>query len=235
MPVMVGTFAAMNAMFLSAMVMGTAANAIFLQNTAPFLVYLICVYLLKEPPDRRSFQSILLGMAGVCVIIVGGWEATDSGGINVLLMALGSGITYAMVIIFLRNLKHHSAQWLTTQNQLGSAFTLGLAIMLLWGPTFFLEWVSTPTAKQIAFIGFFGVIQMAMPYWLFTKGLRTVSPQEAGTITLIEPILNPVWSWIVASEVPSDWTLVGGFLILGGLAWRYLPRKRQSNHPPQEA
>jgi drug/metabolite transporter (DMT)-like permease len=58
------------------------------------------------------------------------------------------------------------------------------------------------------------------------RGLRVVSTQEAGVITLLEPLLNPLWAYLVApqKESPTAYTFVGGALILGALAWRYWPR-----------
>jgi drug/metabolite transporter (DMT)-like permease len=76
---MVACFAVMNALFLSAMALGPAANAILMQNTAPFWVYLACVYFLGERADRRSFHAILIGMAGIAVIIGGGWARDGLG------------------------------------------------------------------------------------------------------------------------------------------------------------
>ena len=64
---------------------------------------------------------------------------------------------------------------------------------------------------------------MGLPYWLVARGLRSVSPQEAGTITLLEPLLNPLWAYLAASELPSRFTLIGGAFILGALLWRYWP------------
>jgi hypothetical protein len=57
------------------------------------------------------------------------------------------------------------------------------------------------------------------------RGLRVVSPQEAGVITLLEPLLNPLWAYHVSpeTETPTVFTLVGGALILSALAWRYWP------------
>jgi drug/metabolite transporter (DMT)-like permease len=66
---------------------------------------------------------------------------------------------------------------------------------------------------------------MGLPYWLMSRGLRSVSPQEAGAITLLEPILNPVWAYLVANEEPPLATVFGGLFILGALAWRYWPVK----------
>ena len=67
-----------------------------------------------------------------------------------------------------------------------------------------------------------GAVQLGMPYFLFSKGLETVSLQEASLIALIEPVLNPLWVALVVGEIPSAATLVGGAVILFGLGVRYL-------------
>jgi drug/metabolite transporter (DMT)-like permease len=142
-------------------------------------------------------------------------------------MGLASGFLYGGVILCLRSLRDHSSMWLTTQNHLGSALGLGAAVCLLNGPAYWWGWVTTPTGRQLALLAVFGVVQMGLPYLLFARGLRSVSPQEAGTITLLEPILNPLWAYLISpeTETPPPATWVGGALILGALAWRYMPRK----------
>jgi drug/metabolite transporter, DME family len=224
MPVMVGLFAAMNALFISAIALGTSANAILLQNTAPFFVYIFSVYVLGEPADRRSLYALIIGMAGMIVIVGGGGKFGDR--FDVTLMALGSGLTYAGIILCLRHLRAESSQWLIVQNHLGSAVCLGLAVLLCNGLVFWLDWISTPTFAQFAFLAFFGSVQMGLPYWLFARGLRSVHPQEAGAITLLEPVLNPLWAYLISPETdtPPSTTWIGGTLILGALTYRYLPR-----------
>jgi drug/metabolite transporter, DME family len=119
MPAMVGTFAVMNALFLSAMAFGPAANAILLQNTAPFFVFIVSVFLLGEPADRRSLYALVIGMAGMIVIVAGSGKLGAQ--IDVTLMGLGSGITYAVIVLCLRHMRDESPQWLVVQNHLGSA------------------------------------------------------------------------------------------------------------------
>jgi drug/metabolite transporter (DMT)-like permease len=229
---MVACFAAMNALFLSAMALGPAANAILMQNTAPFWVYLVCVYILGEQSDRRSFHAILIGMTGVGIIIAGGWARDGFGKVEVTAMGLASGFLYGGIILCLRSMREHSSTWLTTQNHLGSAICLGAAVLAIHGPAFWWSWVTTPTSKQIALLAVFGVVQMGLPYLLFARGLRSVSPQEAGTITLLEPILNPLWAYLISpeTETPPPTTWIGGLLILGALAWRYMPRRSPSGN-----
>jgi DME family drug/metabolite transporter len=219
---MVACFAVMNALFVSALAWGSAANAILLQYTAPLWMYLACVWWLGEAADRRSSVALGAGLLGIGVIAAGPfWAERPSGPPNeealaVLAVGLGSGLTYAAVLLYLRVLRGLSSRWLTVCNHVGGALVL-------------LPWViplGLPTAAQLAVLLFFGVVQMGLPYWLMARGLRTVSPQEAGAITLLEPILNPVWAYLVspATEAPTAATFVGGALILGGLAWRYWPR-----------
>lgn len=226
MPLMVASFAAMNALFLSAMHGGTAANAILLQNTAPFFVFLASVFLLREPPDRRSLYALLIGMAGMVVIVAGGGPVGAPA--EVTLMGLGSGVTYAVVILCLRHLRDESPQWLIAQNHLGSVLCLGAAVAIGYGVGYFVEWVTTPTWRQLVLLAGFGAVQMGLPYWLFARGLRSVSPQEAGAITLLEPMLNPLWAYLISPETdtPTEYTWLGGALILGALAYRYMPGKK---------
>src|SRR3954453_13537654 len=87
MPVMVALFAVMNALFISAIALGTSANAILLQNTAPFFVYVVSVFVLGETADRRSLYALLIGMVGMVVIVGGGGEL--GGRLDVMLMGLG--------------------------------------------------------------------------------------------------------------------------------------------------
>ncbi len=86
-----------------------------------------------------------------------------------------------------------AAAWLTVVNLLFTAL-----ILLPW-----LVGTALPTAAQLGWLFVFGAAQMGLPYWLMTRGLRTVSPQEAGTLTLLEPLLNPVWAYLATLASPQ--------------------------------
>jgi drug/metabolite transporter (DMT)-like permease len=216
MIVMVLCFAVMNALYVSAMALGPAANAVLLQYSAPMWMYLASIWWLREPADRRSAVALVIGLIGIGVIILGGKEA---GQLPVVAIALGSGVAYAGVILSLRALREASPRWLTVLNQLGSTLALAPVLWYLAPPM--------PTGAQLGVLFVYGAVQLALPYWLAARGLRVVSPQEAGTITLLEPILNPVWAYLVSpgTEMPSAYTWIGGACILGGLAWRYWPAR----------
>jgi len=230
---MVLTFACMSGSYLTALDQGAAANAIFLQFTAPFWVYVISVYFLGERSEARATQAILIGLAGSLVIVIGGWPSHPSADqqaheVTILGLGISSGIFYAGVILFLTALRDHDTAWLVCLNNLGSAMVLAVAVLIALGPGEWWAWLTTPSARQLAFLAVYGIVQMAMPYWLFSRGLRTVGPQEAALITLLEPILNPVWAFLITPEkdrvtLPM---MIGGSLILTALIWRYVPRNR---------
>jgi drug/metabolite transporter (DMT)-like permease len=209
-------FAAMNVMFTLAMSLGKTSDAIMLQNTAPMWMFLACVTVLGEPADRRSLVAVLIGLLGVGVIVWGGWKGEQ---LHIVLLALGSGFAYAMVMLGLRVMRDESPRWVTVWNHLTAALVL---VPVLWI-------FPIPTWPQLLVLALFGALQLGLPYVLMARGLKSISPQEAGTLVLLEPVLNTLWAWLIAPEqqTPSVYTLVGGAVILGALFWRYAPFGRR--------
>jgi drug/metabolite transporter (DMT)-like permease len=205
-------FTAMNATFISALALGKSANAILLQYTAPLWLFLAGVCGLGERADRRGVVALMAGLAGIAVIIAGG--SAENATLPVLL-GLGAGVTFAGVILGLRVQRDASPVWLTVFNHLFCAAAL-LPFVLALQP---------PTWPQVGFLAVYGALQMGIPYLLMTRGLRDVSSQEAGTLTLLEPLLTPVWAYLVApaKEKPNEYIFLGGALILLGLVYRYWP------------
>lgn len=209
------TFGAMNGLFIGAMKLGTAANAILLQYSAPLWLTLIHPLLGEGKLGRRDIVAVLVGTAGVAVILLGNWHSERP---LVLAMAVGSGVTYAGVLVGLRALRDESPAWLTVVNHLGGALVL---VPLVWS----LPW---PSPGQLAWLAVFGGAQMALPYWLMARALKVIPAHEAGVLTLLEPALNPLWAYLVspATETPGGPTLFGGGLILAALAVRYAKSAR---------
>jgi drug/metabolite transporter (DMT)-like permease len=210
-------------MFITAMALGSAANAILLQYTASLWLFLAGVCFLHEPVDRRGVISLGIGLAGIGAIVVGGLASSDTGAGNqwqILLLGLGSGLTYAGVILGLRAQRGASSIWLTVVNHLFGGFVL---LPFVWW-----QGEANPTLPQLGWLALFGTLQMGLPYALMARGLRSVSPQEAGALTLMEPILNPAWAYLVApdKEKPTPYIFLGGAFILGALAYRYWPDKK---------
>lgn len=203
-------FAAMNVLFISSMTLTTAANTILLQYTAPIWVFLGGVFLLRERADLRNLAGLALGMAGVAVILVAFRGDAELPGV---LLGLGAGVAYAGVVLCMRVARTVDSGFLVVLCNACSAVVL-------------LPWViavdAVPSLPQGGVIVAFGVVQVAAAYLVFARGMRAVTSQEAGIITLLEPILNPLWVLLLWHEPVAVATLVGGGFILGGLALRYL-------------
>jgi drug/metabolite transporter (DMT)-like permease len=220
-PVMVPlglVFGAMTGLFLAAMKATTAANTIYLQYTATFWLVPLGMLFLGERPDRRTLLGVVLAMAGIALIVAYGhrggheWAGIACG--------LGSGLGYAVVATGMRGLRGLDPVWLSGVNNLAGAMTLGLWMTATYGPP------AVPNPPQAVALAAFGIVQMAIPYVLFARGLREVTVAEAGLIALVEPILNPLWVALAAHEFPGLPTLLGGALLLAGVACRYLPAPR---------
>jgi drug/metabolite transporter (DMT)-like permease len=221
------SFAVMNATFVAALALGKAANAILLQYTAPLWLYLVCVGLLGEPATRRATISLGLGLLGVGLLIFGEWEG---GELPVVMLGLASGVFFAGVVLGLGAQRNASAVWTTAVNHLFGGLVL---LPLIWSK-------GVPTLPQLGWLFAFGALQMSVPYMLMARGMRSVGPQEAGTLTLLEPLLNPLWAYLVSpeTEAPTRYTLYGGACVLGGLLYRYWPTRAPRpapGHLSQEA
>jgi DME family drug/metabolite transporter len=211
-------FATMNVTYLSAMSLTTAANAIWLQSTAPWWVCFIGVVLLREPFARAERVPLIFAGLGLATIL---WFELQGQAQTGVICGLVSGMTYAVVVLFLRALRQHESVWLVALMLLATAAVIFPYVVFLniW-----------PSATQLPVLATFGLLQMALPYVFFARGLKAISSQEATGIGLLEPLLLPVWVYLKWGETPDAWTLIGGGLILAGLTLRYcvpLLRRRE--------
>jgi drug/metabolite transporter (DMT)-like permease len=194
--------------FVSANRLTTAANAIILQYTAPFFVFVLVVFLLREKIAARDWLALSLGMTGIGAIFAGSAGQPDAIGVS---LALLSGLLFSIYMLSVRFLTQVNPGTLTFLNNVACcAFLL----------PFVFDQLSVARA-EVALLAVMGIVQLGIPYWLFSKALEKVSIHEASLIVLIEPVLNPIWVAVAVGEVPAPVTLIGGGLIVSGLALRY--------------
>lgn len=215
-------FAAMNLLFVTAMTRTSAAAAIFLQNTSVVWAMLFGFLLLQERIERGSILAILIVLSGIFCIVAGDWAGENFDG---NLIALTSGVCYALVVTFFRVLRDEHPAWL-------------VALCLLTSAAVVAPWVwklgVTLTGQQLFLLALLGVIQLGTPYVVFSHAVKTVNSQEASLLVLTEPILNPIWVWLCWGETVSVSTFVGCTLIIAGLLVRFLifrPRQVLQQEP----
>jgi drug/metabolite transporter (DMT)-like permease len=195
--------------FVSANKLTTAANAIVLQYTAPVLVYLFSRLVLGEKISPPNALALAVSMVGVGCISFDSAGKPEMPGV---VLALVSGVLFAIYMLNLQRLKEFSASYVTWLNNLCCALLL---LPLLERPL-------SLSIDQLCIVAVMGAVQLGLPYFLFSKGLQTIPLQEAALIALIEPVLNPLWVALTVGEIPSFATFVGGAMILMALAVRYL-------------
>jgi drug/metabolite transporter (DMT)-like permease len=203
-------YAATLVMFVLANKLTTAANAIFLQSTAPLYLLLLGPLLLDEPIRRADVVYLAGVVAGITLFFVGA-EAPAATAPDPRLgnaIALGSGVTYALMLAGLRWLMKTGKQ---ATGLAASALGNLLAFVIAMPPALP---VRNASAQDIAMLIYLGVAQIGMAYFLLTRGMRRVPAVEATTVLMLEPALNPVWSWMAHGERPGPLSLAGGALIL---------------------
>lgn len=213
-------FLVMNITYLTAMVKGPAANAIWLQNTGPMIVLLVGVLVFKE--SSRGLDWVMAGLTSIGVGMILYFESQGAN-FEAVLYGLASGVTYAGVVLSLRLLRDFESAWLIALNHLVTAIALApLALQPLFDGATMVPW---PEGRQWLMLAGFGIFQMGLPYFLFANSLKKIPGHEASGIGLVEPLLVPVWvclAWGWEEHFPKWWTIVGGGLIFAGLVVRYL-------------
>jgi drug/metabolite transporter, DME family len=199
----------------------TSANAIFLQSTAPLYMLALGPAVLGEK-TRRVDMMIFAGIAaGVVILLRGSPAATSSAGYPALgnLIALFAGFTWALTLTGLR--------WLGKRDADPAAATATVVIGNLIAFVTCLP-MALPMHEVRAFdaevLVYLGVFQIALAYVCLTRSVRRVPGFEAATLLLLEPVFNPLWTWMVRGERPGLSAMAGGALILaaalGGTWWK---------------
>jgi len=209
--------------FVIANKLTTSANAIFLQDTAPLYILVLSAILLHERPRRADLWFMLVLACGLSLFFAGAEHPRDTATNPPLgnLFGAASGVFYAIVIVGFR--------WLSRGGDAsGSLSVTGLGNLLAFVFCLPFAWPLAPGRPlDWAVLIYLGVFQIALAYLIMTRSMRHVSAVEASLLLLLEPVLNPVWTWMVYRERPANFALLGGALILGATVVRSLSQRRR--------
>lgn len=207
----------------------TAANAIFLQYTAPVYLLILEPLVYKEKFRGRDLATVLVCLGGMGLFFVGQLRPQDVTG---NMMALASGFCFALYFLLLR---HPQARLV---NRASSVIYGNLLVVMVAAPWGFAALSHVGPHDWFSVI-YLGVVQLGISYVLFTVGMeRGVRSLDAGIICYIEPVLNPVWVFLVLGERPSQWALLGGAIITTAVIIHMLVDTRNKGtrkRPPLES
>ncbi len=211
-------YAALLILFVVATKKTTAANAIFLQYTAPVYVLILEPLFYKEKFRLRDLITVAVCVGGMSLFFVGQLKPDDLEG---NFYALASGVCFALFFLLLRHSKARDV------NRASSAIYGNLIVVLICAPAFFGAWQRGISAADFARISYLGVVQIGFAYLLFTLAMaRGVRSLDAGIIGYVEPVLNPIWVFLFIGERPSGWAIIGGAIIIASVIVHMLSESR---------
>ena len=196
-------------LFVSANKYTTAANAIVLQYTAPIFVLIVTAFILKR--ELRSFE-ILTVFAALIGIVLFFMDQVSGNGMSGNIMAVASGFFMGIMYALTGEIKDDGERI--------SGLVLGhtaLAVICIPLGYIFTDH-SEITLIPILLVVFLGVVQMGVPYSLYGRATALISGVEVSLISMIEPILNPIWVALIYGEIPGSHALIGAVLIIGAVA-----------------
>jgi DME family drug/metabolite transporter len=210
-----------------------AANAIFLQSTAPIYVLLLAPRLLGEENRRSDYVVTLLLMLGLGLFFVGVDSATDTAPDPTFgnLVAIAAGLSLALGLIGLRRLAREGS--VDGEDASGGAVLAGNVMAALVCLPFVFP-LSPVQTSDVLLIGYLGAIQIGLGYWILTRGIRGVPAVEVSLLLLAEPVLNGVWAWLVLGEQPGSWSLMGCVVILFATCFRVAMQRREVEPESQQ-
>jgi DME family drug/metabolite transporter len=214
---LINTFTFINAVFYASVLiayviaikMTTAANAIFLQSTAPIYVFIFEPIIAKTSYTRINIITIGVCAVGMIFFFMG---RLSPGHFEGNLVALFSGVMFAALFLGLRKNED--------KYQFSSIFYGNVIVAIVCVP--FLSGIQDVNLRNLSMVSFLGVFQIGLAYAVFSYGLRRVLAIEASILALMEPVFNPVWVFIGYGEAPSFMAIIGGIVILSAIAMRTL-------------
>ncbi|HHZ80825.1 MAG TPA: DMT family transporter [Candidatus Marinimicrobia bacterium] len=192
----------------------TAANAVLLMYTAPIYVIIFGPWFLKEKASRQDWLAVGAVMVGIVVFFM---DKLSPEGFLGNMLAVLSGVSFAWMTLFLRKQKRGSP--------VESVF-LGNLLAAVIGLPFFLR-EELPEINGILMLIALGTFQLGFSYVLYTKAIQKVRAFEAVLITMLEPVLNPVWVFLLLGEVPGNWALAGGTIVMATVVLHGLAASRK--------
>jgi drug/metabolite transporter (DMT)-like permease len=207
-------YAATLSLFVGATKLTTAANAIFLQSTAPLYVLLLAPFVLHERVRRRDVICLAAIGAGIVLCFLGRPAATATAPNPALGNWLGaaSGLAWALTLLTLRKIGRADTDGSATV----AAVIAGNGFAFIGAAPFALP-LPAATAGEWATLLYLGVFQIALAYVCLSAAIRRLPALEILLLLLLEPVLNPVWTWMLIGERPGGWTILGGVIIVGAI------------------
>ena len=204
--------------FIVANKLTTAAHAVFLQAAAPLYLVLLGPWLLGEGVHARDIPFLGVVFLGLALLFAGSVTPSATAPNPALgnIIGAASGVAWALVLAGVRLISREQG----LKGAMAATFYGNVFAFLLCVPLAFPVGAAGPV--DWAVIGYLGCFQLALAYVLLTRGIGKLTALEASLLLLLEPALNPLWTFLVHGETPGILGSIGGGLVLAATTARAL-------------
>lgn len=196
--------------FVSATKLTTAANAIFLQYTAPAFILILEPFFVRTKLLKINVITVILTFLGMILFLFDDFSNPEN--IWGIILALGSGVVLTGLLL--------SQKMNAPEYQPGAVFWGNILVCLITLPWFIQN--PYPDVTQNSYLFILGFGQLGLGFALFVYGQKHLPAIESSLISMLEPVLNPIWVIIWYGEIPGLFAVAGGTLILLTLFYRML-------------
>ena len=197
-------FAGASTCFVIALSYTTVANILLMQAGVPLIAALMCFLLFKEQVSLPTWLAIAAVIAGVFVMV----SETLTGKVS----PIGDGLSLLIALLFatatVLTRRHHDVR-------MTPAVTLGILIAM--AAAAIMGGAQSVTTPDLLWLVAFGALNLGAGLAAFALGARLIPAAIAALVGTLEPVLGPVWVWLIHGEIPSERTIIGGSIVFAAL------------------
>lgn len=196
-------------LFVTANKLTTAANAIVLQYSAPVFILIISAVMFKQKLKKKEILAVAGTMFGIVLFF---FDQLAPGNILGNVLAILAGIFLAVMFVMV-------GQGGNDDSIRMSGILFAHLLTALIGIPIGIVGTSGFTGMEVCYIIILGIFQLGIPYVLYAIASKDCPPLACSLIGMLEPLLNPVWVFIFAGEMPGIFAFVGAVIIIGVVTW----------------
>ena len=200
-------------LYVISMRLTTAANAIFLEFTAPIYVVAFGYFLLNERINRFDIFAMVIIFLGMGLFFM---DELSFYGFWGNILALLAGVCLALVTVLIRKERESAFEIVFFGNVLTAIICF----------PFIIQGFSNTTQVDWFIIFGLGIFQLGIPYLLYTTALKYVSALDAILVGMLEPVFNPIWVYIFVGEAIGEWAFIGAALVIIGTLGRVIIKQK---------
>ncbi len=211
-------FAVASTCFVVALAYTTVANILLMQAGVPLFAALIAWLVFRERVSGPTWIAIAAVICGVAIMV--------SESFNGEVSPIGDGLALLIAMVF-------SIATVITRRfahvRMTPATCLGTIFAGIFAATQVDAFVVSP--RDMGFLFAFGALNLGLGLAFFATGARLVPAAIAALLGTFEPILGPIWVWLIHGEVPSARTIVGGAVVFTALLTHIALEFRRQSRP----